>query len=77
MGKVKVKANGTRGLNYTATLNINEAKKNAQGLKKIFSDVGISTSKAFDRKPMSAFQQGVIKLKQKLQEKNKTWKIFK
>ena len=65
---VKIKANGTRGLNFTATLNINEAKKAAQDLKKTLSDLGVSTAKAWDVKPMTAYQAEQIKIKQEALE---------
>jgi len=68
------KSSSERGLNYNAKLNIDEARKNAQLLKKELLDLGVGVSKGFDVKPMTAFQQGSMKLKQELQEKAKVWK---
>lgn len=65
---VKIKANGTRGLNFTATLNINEAKKAAQDLKKTLGDLGVSTAKTWDVKPMTAYQAEQIKIKREALE---------
>ncbi|RZJ91826.1 MAG: hypothetical protein EOO20_03950 [Chryseobacterium sp.] len=65
---VKIKANGTRGLNFTATLNINEARKNAQELKKTLAELGISAANGFDTKPLTGYQQAQLALKKTLAE---------
>lgn len=41
---VTIKANGNRGLNFTAHLSIDEATRNAQELKKVLSDLGINNA---------------------------------
>jgi TP901 family phage tail tape measure protein len=61
------------GLKYKAQLDIAEALNNTRILKRELSDMGIGVSKGFDAKPMSAFQQGIIKLKQELLEQKKVW----
>ncbi|RQO79128.1 phage tail tape measure protein [Pedobacter sp. KBW01] len=38
-----IDVSGNRGLNFTATLSITEAKKNAQELKRVLADLGINT----------------------------------
>lgn len=63
---VRVKANGTRGLNYTATLDIREAKRNALELKKTLADLGISAANGMDPKPLNGYQQAQIALKKTL-----------
>lgn len=56
-------------LNFTANLNIDQVKKNAAELEKLLSTLGIKTAgddtkKAFDTKPLTEFQAGILKLKQ-------------
>lgn len=79
----KGRVSGGTGLNLTAKLNTADAVKEAQKFIKVLNEVkkaaGISTKSvnpgsSFDTKPMSAFQQGVLKLKEELNEKNKVWK---
>lgn len=77
MAKGNTGGGAGRGLNLKARLDISEAVRSAQALKKELASLGVSTSgsgKAFDVKPMTAFQQGVLKLKDQLNEKNKIWK---
>lgn len=79
----KGRVSGGAGLNLTAKLNTADAVREAQKFIKVLNEVkkaaGISTKSvtpgsSFDTKPMSAFQQGVFKLKAELNEKNKAWK---
>jgi tape measure domain-containing protein len=59
-----------RGLSYTAKLNVAEAIKAAQLLKKEIAGIsGVSTSgKGFDTKPLTGFQQANLALKKALIE---------
>jgi len=51
------------GLKYKAQLDISEAIKNAQNLKKELREIGITTSASFDTKPMTGYQQAQLALK--------------
>lgn len=66
------------GIVWTARLNVQDALKDADKLRSkinsVVSESGKIGGKAFDPKPMSAFQQGIFSLKKELQEKDKVWK---
>lgn len=59
---------GGRGLSLTAKLNVAEAMKSAQALKKELAAIGGVTTngsaKAFDVKPLTEYQAGLLKIKQ-------------
>jgi hypothetical protein len=68
-----------RGLNLRAKLDVGEAKKNAMDLLKVLKDLKIassaattgnngSASKAFDVKPLTEYQAGLLKIKQEALE---------
>jgi tape measure domain-containing protein len=54
------------GLKYKAQLDITEAIKNVQSLKKELRDIGITTSGSFDTKPITGYQQAQIGLRKAL-----------
>lgn len=64
----KGNSTGGRGLNLTAKLDVAEAIRAAQALKKEMAGIaGVSSSggaKAFDVKPLSEYQAGLLKIKQ-------------
>lgn len=64
----KSKVSGSNGLNFTAKLSIEEAKKSAAELKKVLGDLGISASKGFEQKPLTEYQAGLLKIKQEALE---------
>jgi hypothetical protein len=58
---------GGKGLSLTAKLNVAEAIKAAQLLKKELASIGgvsSSSGKAFDTKPLTEYQAGILKIKQ-------------
>jgi len=67
----KSKVSGSNGLNFTAKLDINEAKRNALELQKLFRELNISTSKGLDPKAMSGYQQGMLNLRKALADSQK------
>ena len=64
----KGNSTGGRGLNLTAKLNVAEAIKAAQALKKEMAGIagvsGAGSAKAFDVKPLSEYQAGLLRIKE-------------
>jgi len=64
----KFSSAGGRGLNLIAKLSVADAIKSAQALKKEMRDIagsaGAGTAKAFDVKPLTEYQAGLLKIKQ-------------
>jgi hypothetical protein len=64
------KVSGNRGLNFSASLNIESARKNAEDLKKILNDLKIQSAsaglgpKGFEVKPLTEYQAAQVKIKQ-------------
>lgn len=71
------KVAGGAGLNLVARLDTTRFKREKAEFEKMLKDLGISASKsnkdAFDTKSMTAYQQGMNKLKQDLLEQKKVW----
>ncbi|WP_443945611.1 tape measure protein [Pedobacter sp. AW1-32] len=65
------KVSSNRGLNFTASLDITEAKRNAADLKKVLADLGVVAAKGMDTKPLTGYQQAQIGLKQSLLDSQK------
>jgi len=59
-----IDVSGNRGLNFTATLNITDAKKNAEDLKRVLSDLGINTV----NQSQKAFNQSQIEFQNQLRK---------
>lgn len=63
----KGNSTGGRGLNLKARLDVAEAIKSAQALKQAVAGIGSTTNssiKAFDIKPLTEYQAGILKIKQ-------------
>ena len=56
------------GLKYKAQLDISEALRNAQKLKKELAGTGVELARGFDTKPLTGYQQAQIALKKTLIE---------
>lgn len=61
-----VKISGSTELNYTFQLNIAEAYKNAERMKKALSEMVPSNAKGFDTKPLTGYQNAQIGLRKTL-----------
>lgn len=70
------KVAGGAGLNFVARLDTNRFKREKAEFEKMLKDLGVTTSKAsqgLDTRQVSAYQQGMNKLKQELLEQKKVW----
>lgn len=62
------KVAGGSGLSFVARLDTNRFKKEKAEFEKMLKDLGVCSAKSFDTKPMTEYQQGLLKIKQEALE---------